>query len=38
MGTTIVLAVVYNDIVHVSHIGDSRAYIISDEDIIQITV
>lgn len=37
MGTTIVLAVVYNDIVHVSHIGDSRAYIISNGKIEQLT-
>ena len=37
MGTTIVLALLYNDILHVSHIGDSRAYIISSGKIEQLT-
>lgn len=37
MGTTIVLAAVHNNIVHVAHIGDSRAYIISGDKIEQLT-
>lgn len=37
MGTTIVLALVCEDIVHIAHIGDSRAYIISEGKIEQLT-
>ncbi|MBU5266058.1 Stp1/IreP family PP2C-type Ser/Thr phosphatase [Virgibacillus proomii] len=37
MGTTIVIAILLNDILTIAHIGDSRAYIISDETISQIT-
>ena len=37
MGTTIVLAAVHNNIVHVAHIGDSRAYVISDKKVEQLT-
>lgn len=37
MGTTLVAAVVLGDNVHVVHVGDSRAYLISDDKIAQIT-
>lgn len=38
MGTTVVAAIATEDTVYVSHAGDSRAYIISDGEINQITV
>jgi len=38
MGTTIVLVVVRNNIAHIVHAGDSRAYLITKEHITQITV
>ncbi|MFP4321315.1 MAG: Stp1/IreP family PP2C-type Ser/Thr phosphatase [Anaerolineales bacterium] len=37
MGTTLVLAVVMNDHIHVANVGDSRAYLITAEDIHRIT-
>lgn len=37
MGTTVVLAYIKDDKVYISHVGDSRAYLI-DDDIEQITV
>ncbi|MBR1779591.1 MAG: Stp1/IreP family PP2C-type Ser/Thr phosphatase [Clostridia bacterium] len=37
MGTTIVLVAIHNNIAHVAHIGDSRAYVISEGKIEQIT-
>ncbi len=37
MGTTVVLCVVYNDSLHVIHAGDSRAYILNNSEIKQIT-
>lgn len=37
MGTTIVLAAATESHLHIAHIGDSRAYLISGEEIIQLT-
>lgn len=37
MGTTVVLCVIVNDMLHVMHAGDSRAYILGDKSIEQIT-
>ncbi len=37
MGTTVVLTFIVNDIAHIVHAGDSRAYIIADGTINQIT-
>lgn len=38
MGTTLVLAVVLNDLAYIAHVGDSRAYLIRNRDIKQLTV
>lgn len=38
MGTTITAAVVQNDTAHFVHIGDSRAYLLRDDIITQLTV
>lgn len=37
MGTTVVLAVIQNDTVHIAHVGDSRAYLLSQNILTQIT-
>ena len=37
MGTTVVLVLVKDGIAHISHIGDSRAYLITSDSIEQIT-
>ena len=37
MGTTVVAAIVTNSFVYIAHAGDSRAYIISDRNLIQLT-
>ena len=37
MGTTVVLAVVRNDVVHIAYAGDSRAYLITEEGTRQLT-
>ena len=37
MGTTIVLALFCNDLVYISHVGDSRAYLIRNNTIKQLT-
>ncbi len=37
MGTTVVAVIVIDDFAYISHVGDSRAYIISDGNIKQIT-
>jgi serine/threonine protein phosphatase PrpC len=37
MGTTLILAVMLNKKLHIGHVGDSRAYIIRDERIEQLT-
>lgn len=37
MGTTVVCAVVKNDCCFIAHVGDSRAYLLSDSSISQIT-
>ena len=37
LGTTLVIAFIENNILHVANIGDSRAYIVSSSDIIQVT-
>lgn len=37
MGTTTVCAIVDNNDVHLAHVGDSRAYVISKEEIRQVT-
>ncbi len=37
MGTTVVAAVIINGVAHISHVGDSRAYLFSTERIEQIT-
>ena len=38
MGTTAVLAFVKNDEVHIAYVGDSRAYLIKNNEIFQLTV
>ncbi|MFV0394187.1 MAG: Stp1/IreP family PP2C-type Ser/Thr phosphatase [Coprobacillaceae bacterium] len=37
MGTTVVLAILMEDILYVSHVGDSRAYTCDNEQIVQVT-
>lgn len=37
MGTTVVAALVINGVAYIAHVGDSRAYVISDSGIQQIT-
>lgn len=37
MGTTIVVALYEKEKIHIAHIGDSRAYLITKKDIIQLT-
>lgn len=37
MGTTIVVAVLMNGVLYISHVGDSRAYILKDDELIQVT-
>lgn len=37
MGTTITIAYIKDDTIFIGHVGDSRGYIIREEDIIQIT-
>ena len=37
MGTTVVVAIVSDGVAHVAHAGDSRAYLISPEEIRQLT-
>lgn len=37
MGTTIVLAYIFKNKVYIGHVGDSRAYLIRDKEITQIT-
>jgi len=37
MGTTCVTAVIQGDQLHVAHVGDSRAYLLKDHELIQIT-
>lgn len=37
MGTTVVCAIVKNDCCYISHVGDSRAYLLSKNQITQIT-
>ena len=38
MGTTVVLGVVNKNILYVMHAGDSRAYLVNDREIVQISV
>lgn len=38
MGTTIVLVAIFYDKIHIAHIGDSRAYLIRQGNIKQLTV
>ena len=38
MGTTVVLALIYNDFLHIAHVGDSRAYIVNKDGIKQVTL
>lgn len=37
MGTTVTLAYIYNSNIYIGHVGDSRAYIIRDNKITQLT-
>ena len=37
MGTTVVAAIVCDGMVHITHAGDSRAYMVRDNKLIQIT-
>lgn len=37
MGTTVVAAIVSNGMLHITHAGDSRAYLVRDNKLIQIT-
>ncbi len=38
MGTTVVLTAIFKDKIHVAHVGDSRAYLVSNDNIKQLTV
>lgn len=38
MGTTVVAVVVRDNVAHIAHAGDSRAYIVNDDGVEQITV
>lgn len=38
MGTTLDICLIYNNMIYISHVGDSRIYIITDERIEQITI
>lgn len=38
MGTTVVCAILRNDVVYIAHAGDSRAYVVDDAGVSQITV
>lgn len=37
MGTTITMAIIFKDELYVGHVGDSRAYILRNDELIQIT-
>lgn len=37
MGTTIVVAILMNNMLYISHVGDSRAYILKDDQLKQLT-
>lgn len=37
MGTTIVVAVFMDDMLYISHVGDSRAYVLKNAKLVQIT-
>lgn len=37
MGTTVVAAIVSDGVAHIAHVGDSRAYMITPEEIVQVT-
>jgi len=37
MGTTITMAFIFNDEIFIGHIGDSRAYLLRDKELIQLT-
>ena len=37
MGTTIVIATIVDNVVHVANVGDSRLYLLSEADFVQIT-
>ncbi len=37
MGTTVVAVIIVDGVAHIAHVGDSRAYIISDKTMTQIT-
>mgnify|MGYP000844604146 CR=1 FL=1 len=37
MGTTLCLSIIANQQVHIFHVGDSRAYIINEKEILQLT-
>lgn len=37
MGTTVVLSLIVGGLLYIAHVGDSRAYILRDENLIQIT-
>lgn len=38
MGTTVVAAIIFGGIAHIAHAGDSRAYLITADDIKQLTI
>ncbi len=37
MGTTVVASIIFNDAIHIAHAGDSRAYILRDGTLTQLT-
>ena len=38
MGTTLVTAIVYNNVLYVANVGDSRCYLLTDEKFDKITI
>jgi len=38
MATTVVVAVIQNNLLRIAHVGDSRAYLISDSKVMQLTL
>ena len=37
MGTTIVVAILMDNVIYISHVGDSRAYVLKNDQLMQLT-